>query len=516
MATIPQLEAKYFPPGLPPGVPNWHDTLVVPHVDGDAYFAAIADALEACAGPGDRIYITSWAFDPTVTLRSSPGSKSLELILLEKARLGADVRVIVAAPRFSYGLDGLSPWDPEFWLAFPLVIIGEDLVSIVRKNIRAVRALRAEGKPFLNSKILLDWGGRNDSRHEKVTIIYNSALDELRAFVGGIDYQSDRKSDERHTNNWWHDAGLELLGGAAAAVTANFADRWHETVTLPAQRCMLDGRIEEFNPLIVIAPPWQPAGPQKPLPPTSGHGQYLGASVRSIRSYDMIRAMNPWLDDPYIQWQRLPPLGVRETLDLLTKAIAAAERYVYIEDQTINGSSLEEKYAGHTLIYPVIRALLQSTSRAKVIFVTSGFNGPGGRPALTTLSPETERRILSPLSNTQREKFAAFYARGTKVHSKLVLIDDEFALVGSANMWDRSMLGTENEVGVALVHTGAQSSLVADLRVRLWTGHLRVATEPPIESQLRDLGQSLGIFRSSWGSGVSFPYPRNSLSEILP
>ena len=195
MPTLEELEQKYFPPGLPPGEPNWADTLVVPHVDGEAYFAAIAGAIEACTGQGDHIYITSWCFDPTIYLRSTPGSKTLEDLLLDKAKLGADVRAIVAAPRFSYGLDGRWPWDLEFWVAAPLVIMGEDLVKVVRNNIRAVRALRAAGKPVLDSKILLDWGGRNDSRHEKVTLVYNLAQDELRAFVGGIDFQIDRKSD---------------------------------------------------------------------------------------------------------------------------------------------------------------------------------------------------------------------------------------------------------------------------------------------------------------------------------
>ena len=78
------------------------------------------------------------------------------------------------------------------------------------------------------------------------------------------------------------------------------------------------------------------------------------------------------------------------------------------------------------------------------------------------------------------------------------------------------MRGIESEVGAALVHTGGASSLVADLRVRLWTGHLRVAASTTVETQLRDLTRSLGIFRSTWGSRVSFPYPYNSLGEILP
>ena len=57
MPTLDDLEKKYFPEALPPGVPNWDKTMVIPHVDGEAFFSAIADALDLCQGDGDRIYI---------------------------------------------------------------------------------------------------------------------------------------------------------------------------------------------------------------------------------------------------------------------------------------------------------------------------------------------------------------------------------------------------------------------------------------------------------------------------
>ena len=78
------------------------------------------------------------------------------------------------------------------------------------------------------------------------------------------------------------------------------------------------GIVEQFNPTIALEQPWTATGAPKPLPATvpqcSYPGavppcKYLGASVRAIRSYDMIRAMKPSYTDPYLQWQTLPPLG---------------------------------------------------------------------------------------------------------------------------------------------------------------------------------------------------------------
>jgi hypothetical protein len=224
--TLSDLETKYFSPGPFLGTPHSADTVVAPNVDGEAFFRAIADVLDTCKGPGDRIYIASWQFDQGIVLK--PGSKSLGTILVDKAAAGADVRVIVAAGRFATGIQGFSPADE-------------------------LRSSKHGTATPLESRVLLDWGGYNDSRHEKSTVIYSAATDKLHAFVGGIDYEPRRIADEMHTNGWWHDAGVQLEEGAAAAVLGNFRTRWIETTTLPPLRYMLDGIIEPYNPLITLA-----------------------------------------------------------------------------------------------------------------------------------------------------------------------------------------------------------------------------------------------------------------------
>ena len=89
------------------------------------------------------------------------------------------------------------------------------------------------------------------------------------------------------------------------------------------------------------------------------------------------------------------------------------------------------------------------------------------------------------------------------MHAKLILIDDEFASIGSANFMDRSMQftfqGDDSELTAAAVSTG---TLVSDLRVQLWAEHLRV-TDPAALAEIRDLARSLGFWRPAWGSGLS-------------
>jgi len=35
-----------------------------------------------------------------------------------------------------------------------------------------------------------------------------------------------------------------------------------------------------------------------------------------------------------------------------------------------------------------------------------------------------------------------------------------------------------------------------------------------VDEELRDLSKSLGLFRPSWGAGVTFPHPASAIVEI--
>jgi phosphatidylserine/phosphatidylglycerophosphate/cardiolipin synthase-like enzyme len=395
-----------------------------------------------------------------------------------------------------------------------LSIIGEvGFSNIVHKNIRAVRALRAAdpagGLPLFG-RVLIDWGGLWDSRHEKSTVVYSANTNELRAFVGGMDFAPDRLSPEIHTTaKYWHDVGVELRGGAAASVLDNFVTRWTETASLPPRLFLFDGLAEKFNANIESTSPTQTGNPA-PAPAAAPPGGYLGASVRIVRSYEAKRAYTPWMREPDLAWATLPAGGVHEVLSVLQKAIAAATRYIYVEDQTLNPGSTASHYVKHTKLIP---AIVDACRRGvKVIYVTDGTSGPDSPvPANLNRSDEVQEQILDQLTDAQKQNFALFFVLNTKIHAKVVMVDDEFVSIGSANFWDRSMTGAESELSVAMVHTGA---LVSDLRVRLWRGHLHVASSAAVDSDLGDLNKSLGIFRQTWGTGVTFPSPNTALRGI--
>jgi phosphatidylserine/phosphatidylglycerophosphate/cardiolipin synthase-like enzyme len=77
-----------------------------------------------------------------------------------------------------------------------------------------------------------------------------------------------------------------------------------------------------------------------------------------------------------------------------------------------------------------------------------------------------------------------------------MLIDDEFAAIGSANFQARSMFGVDSELQAAIV---ADDDLVKRLRVDLWGEHWRLDRKnPAIESALQDRDKALGLWRGVW------------------
>jgi phosphatidylserine/phosphatidylglycerophosphate/cardiolipin synthase-like enzyme len=515
--TITDLEDKYFDPAL--GLTRYYGNVeVIPHVDGIAYFNAIADALDTCQGPGDKIYITAWVFAPYFSLRQptgisvSPAGPNLDELLVDKAKRGADVRIVLGAPYFSSGTEGLPPYN-IIWSVNRLVEkfdIAGGIRSVFNNNVYVARDLRSAdrgGVQPLRGRVLLDWGGRTpDSRHDKSTVIFSAATGQLRAFVGGIDFDSGRISDPQHTPPHsdempsWHDAGLELFGNAAEGVLDNFITRWVETATLPPESLSYGGAVELFNPVIESAQPTHASGAGHPISSS-------GPSVRILRSYDSIRALRIWLNTPNLAWHSLPG-GVYEVLRVLSRAINRAQNYIYIECQTLNPSAgIDITYYLHSKLYPLLSAAC--ARGVKVILVCYDAGTP-------RMSPEIEIEILQPLTSAQRDNFGLYWVEDCRLHSKIVLVDDEFSCIGSANMWDRSMNGTESELSAAYVHTGESNSQVADLRVRLWAEHLRVPiADATARAELRDLAIGLGVFRPNWGTrSLSFPTPNKKLREI--
>ena len=217
----------------------------------------------------------------------------------------------------------------------------------------------------------------------------------------------------------------------------------------------------------------------------------------------MLRSVNRRKIAPVLPWRarawddstRRPPTGVQEVFETLVTAIGAARRYVYLEDQY-----LDEELGG-TPRFELYPALRDAAERGvKVILVGSGTRDPDDAglhlgAINRNLNPDVRHKIVDRLPAGHKRDVVLYRVEGVTVHAKLVLVDDAFACIGSANMFSRSMAGTDCELSVAVQ---TSTSLVRDLRVAVWGEHLRAALTDPARAALADLGTALGIWRFEW------------------
>ncbi|HEX5873922.1 MAG TPA: phospholipase D-like domain-containing protein [Pyrinomonadaceae bacterium] len=491
---IKELEDRYLLVGP---IIDRHTTMATPILDGHEYYRRIGAHITNCNGPGDVIYIVGWTFENSMHLPDVVDS--LSEILHEKAASGVDVRVLLWASRWLTGTD-MAESVPEILFNFGAETAAGVYVEVVQRNIRLAEELRQLGAPDfpLKGRVLLDWSGTR-SHHAKYTIL--KAGNSIRAFIG-IDYQTGYMDTPRHVGLQWHDVGFELQGGAVMSVWADFITRWKECTSLPLARFRRAGVSKFYNTPTHF--------PDTPIP-TPEQVPTTSYSIQILRSQGPTKYFKHFMaPSQSVRWEHYPQGGVQEVLACFVKAIAAARRYIYVEDQALN-----DTFNKHVLLFPHIAQALNRN--VKVIFVTSTqpdviFDLPFGSPLSSDI-----KNMLETVEPSKRQNFVLYRVDRLTVHSKVVLIDDEFFTIGSANFFDASMSGADSELTVAVVDTGP---LAVDWRVSLWKDHLRIPPDAPnlpeIEAEIRNLYKSLAIWRPGWGTGVSFPHPGPVLKLVGP
>lgn len=154
-------------------------------------------------------------------------------------------------------------------------------------------------------------------------------------------------------------------------------------------------------------------------------------------------------------------------------ATFTAQRYVYIEDQFL-WPSFDERAPGRHEVPDLLRLLVGAMQRGVdvIVVLPEPTHGPvrGIQLAHRHAAVETLRKAQRP--NSGRAMIASVRRGKTPVfvHSKLLICDDEFALIGTANVNARSLFADfEVAVGVADHVTATQ------LRQLLWSEHLHVS-----------------------------------------
>lgn len=538
-AALTALQSKY----LKPQAPIYSETTEIKlFIDGVAYFDALSTLIQQVESSpaGSCIYIAGWWFDAGFDLRG-PGApapaRPLKQRLAVCADGGADVRIVLNGGLHLYTAEAAA-------------VVGWVMGTPFRDNFLAMQDLRgfklSNGHQPLANSVLFDWSGAwvTGSQHQKATVIRVGSSPPV-AFVGGIDYQPSRRDKAPHSSftypkggggPWgWHDAGIRLKGAAVEGVWNNFRSRWNEARTLPKKHYTdyaatptkvrtSDGYMYSW-PRKVFNPPTTPvdeAPPAVPAPSPNRSVQVMQSRYpRKVPG--VISKGDHWdhYDTHYSDG------GIRQIYDTFVRAIGAAEKYVYIEDQFLGDSATAFGGEGKADDYSLIEhlkqtvALVSSTKNVKLILVGSGLSDPGD------MSPGERNQtfgdvgggdikddLYDELPSTRKGNVVVWRILHTTVHSKILMIDDKFLAVGSANIHSRSMYGVDGELSVAVVDSGQGiANCIENFRVKLWAEHLRQPTgsspsafsgDPGwalaagVESALRNLSTGIGAWKPSW------------------
>jgi phosphatidylserine/phosphatidylglycerophosphate/cardiolipin synthase-like enzyme/uncharacterized membrane protein YdjX (TVP38/TMEM64 family) len=174
--------------------------------------------------------------------------------------------------------------------------------------------------------------------------------------------------------------------------------------------------------------------------------------------------------------------GVNEVARLFAASINAADRFIYIENQFTSAVDIACLLAQRMLDVPQLRVLIVTPKLHSSWFESQAMqSGRGGFIEQFVAAGVMDRvRFLYP-STRDGDKTAA-----VMVHSKVMIVDDRFLRVGSANLNNRSM-GADTECDLAFEATSqAHRDTIAGLRRQL-IGHFCGVDEREVERNEADL-----------------------------
>lgn len=249
-----------------------------------------------------------------------------------------------------------------------------------------------------------------------------------------------------------HDIGLKVRGPAVADIAMSFAERWND----PSSADTTSPPITTRMPTDFLEPPIPEAGSQ---------------SVQVLRTYPIIRRKKGY------SWSHQ---GEYTFWAAYLNAIKQARQYIYIEDQyiyTFHDPPYIESSTGVKRDTDFVYQLGEALKRGVDVVALA----PGRNDVIWKHYEIQQRRRAAEYlreiaeSNPKHGNFIIsklhIGGKDPTIHAKLLLVDDEYAMVGSGNICERSIAFiTEMQLGVV----DAENRFVRDLRLALWQEHLEL------------------------------------------
>lgn len=432
-------------------------------VDGTAAFKSIHDAIKTANKDGHYIYVMGWMLDAGMELiKGDPGSAFIKL-LEDAAKKGAEVRILV--------------WDNPIPNAYP----PESYIQMNRDNIPKLNKLpntaafiddntfaTAATKKFLSQAVphilkqvmkfqtlfkeldlfftILKYAATKNvgSHHDKVIIVKGEKG--LISHCGGIDininrfewYQKKWCPFHRDTHTAYHDTHIRVEGPAAYDILQKFIKRWDYHPA--AKSKTLKGRSE-------------------PKPGEIKTGDFHWAKTVGTYNDPSGKDRDRSLKDAYLEILR------------------NAQKYVYIEDQYLVNLDVAKELNKRIKDPNFVCVFIVTQDCAETTDILIPFRRRS----------EFYKELVKGASKAQQDKVGVFIVdmvngkkRGwhTGVHAKTLIVDDELAIIGSANVNQRSFTNDSETSVIVFDDPGKKTTFAKELRIAIWKDFLRATFAP--------------------------------------
>jgi len=355
-------------------------------VDGENYYPALCEALKRARR---SVCITGWQFDTRANLAPEKGEKPLEFLQFLNALCEANEKLQIFITAWNYSV----------------------VYAIEREWFQNVRfALGVHDHIHFR---FLDHPETGGAHHVKTVVV-----DGTIAFTGGSDVCDERWDSRKHAlgdsrrmnahgdaYGPFHDVQLQLTGEVVGPLEDIFWQSWAQAGGNPEDR---------------------PEQIQAPLGAAEGVDRERGLSLRSPR-VAMSRT-------------RIEDDGCFQIEELLIRVVDQAESSIYIENQYFTSKRFVKALLGR----------MSDPARPKpqvVIVLPEGGHSKKEESVLgarqdSMLWPVQEQadtygHQLRVLKSCKKDESGALVA--TYIHSKVIIVDDHFLSIGSANLMNRSM-----------------------------------------------------------------------------
>jgi phospholipase D1/2 len=277
------------------------------------------------------------------------------------------------------------------------------------------------------------------SQHQKIVVV-----DDAVAFSGGLDLtirrwdttshsaeNRQRVDPSGHPYRPFHDVQMMVDGAAAHALARLARERW----------CRANGGVPQVEP---HGDPW----------PETVRADFTDVDVGIART-------QPRYDGGD---------AIREAETLFVDSIELAERNIYIENQFLSSPLIADRLADRLNRCPELEV---------VIVAPRTHDSWVERHTMRNGRIRFWRRVHAAGRNRVRLVYPAVEQGGratdTMIHSKVMVVDDRFLRVGSANMNNRSM-GADTECDLAVeARSDRERTAILEIRNRLLGEHCGVA-----------------------------------------